>query len=297
MELEKLKFNCCPNHPSQIKEFLCLTCKSIYCLTCYQIDRSHRTTIRPISEHLLDNFEIKQYLGAGTFSQVFKVSSIGENLPYALKVIGDINNHKKLELVSTETQLHAKMFHPNILRLNNSFRVKNEGIFVVQLELAETSLAAEIESVSQSTAFSYFRQIMEALRYLHEDMKIAHRNLKPDNILLKQGIVKLCDISDAKVSEKKMVFRNNVIYLPPEVLNGNKYNEKSDIWAAGVVFHMMLNNGKHPFDERDIRDEDEIIENLKNRKIKLDERIKEQKFLEILKSKFFKENICQLLII
>ena len=217
---------------------------------------------------------------------------MSDGRPYALKVVNDVNSQEDFLLASRETQLHAKMSHPNIIKYETSFRVKSEGLFVVLLELADSSLETEIKSLSQETAFLYFTQIIEALRYLHEDLKIAHRDLKPRNILLKQGAVKLCDMGEAKLMNKKMLTLSNsrgfgtTIYLPPEVLNGQKYNEKSDIWSAGIIFHAMLSKGKHPFDHKGARDENEIVEKVKKLDLKFDESIKEPKYLEILKSIF-----------
>lgn len=282
--------NACPDHPSKQKEFVCLTCKKIYCRKCQKNDSSHKSHIRPLSDELLSSYEFKQYLGAGTFGCVFSVISLSEDLPYALKVITDVATQADFDFASKETKLHSKMSHQNIIKYQNSFRIQSENLFVIQLELADSSLESELKCLSQKTAFSYFIQIIEALRYLHDDLTIAHRDLKPRNILIKNSVIKLCDMGEAKILNKNMLTLSNgrgfgtTIYLPPEVVNGQKYNEKSDVWAAGVVFHAMLSQGKHPFDSKGNRDESEIIENVKNRNGKFDECIQEPIFLKILES-------------
>lgn len=102
MNIQPLKTNACPSHPSQPKEFVCLTCKKIYCHTCYQADKPHRTNTRGISEQLLDSFEFQQYLGSGTYGCVFKVLSLGEDHPYALKVIQNVTTQEDFEVLSKE---------------------------------------------------------------------------------------------------------------------------------------------------------------------------------------------------
>ena len=286
----KLENNPCPSHPSQLKEFLCPNCKKIYCIICFQKDEDHRTNVKPLSKHLLDIYEFEQYLGAGSFGSVFKVSSFSDGLTYALKVMTDIKTEEDFKSISRETQLHAKMSHPNIIKYCNSFRIKKENLFVVVLELADTSLVSLLPTISQPTSLIYFTEIIEALKYLHEELKITHRDLKPRNILLKEGRIKLCDMGEAKQISKGMLTLSRgigfgtIIYLPPEVLNGQQYNEKSDIWAAGIVFHAMMSNGKHPFNQENKKKPEEIAENVKNGICVFDKSIKEKKYLEILES-------------
>lgn len=290
----QLETNPCPSHPSQPKEFLCPTCKKIYCMTCFLKDEDHRTIVKALSKQLLDIYEFEQYLGAGSFGSVFKVSSFSDGLNYALKVMTDIKTEEEFKNISRETQLHAKMSHPNIIKYCNSFRIKKENLFVVVLELADTSLVSELPTISQPTSLIYFTQIIEALKYLHEELKITHRDLKPRNILVKEGKIKLCDMGEARQMSKGMLTLSRgigfgtIIYLPPEVLNGKQYNEKSDIWAAGIVFHAMMSNGKHPFNLENKKNPkpDEIAENVKNGKYVFDKSIKEKLYLEILESNF-----------
>ena len=73
-------------------------------------------------------------------------------------------------------------------------------------------------------------------------------------------------------------------YLPPEVLNGQKFNEKLDMWALGVIFHQMLSGGGvNPF--QGVSEEDTRSKIL-DPNIKLDEKIlKNAKFEKIIRGK------------
>lgn len=283
------KSNLCPSHPSQPKEFFCPECKQVYCYSCFQSDDDHRSEVKSISRQLLESYEFESFLGSGNFGSVFKVKSLGDRLPYAMKIMTGVDTDEDFDKVSKETQLHAKMSHPNIIKYSSCFRIKKEKLFIVVLELAETSLQSFMSSISQPLSLEYFSQIMSALQYLHEELGVTHRDLKPRNILLKKGVVKLCDMGEAKQIKKMMTLScsqgfGTRMFLPPEVLNGEKYNEKSDIWSAGVMLHFMLSNGKHPFDPRGKRKEEEIVENIKGHKISLDKSIVDQKYIEILRS-------------
>ncbi len=82
-----------------------------------------------------------------------------------------------------------------------------------------------------------------------------HREVKPSNILLHNGILKLADfgfckpLKDARDLAQTML--GSPIYMAPEILNGEVYTMKADIWSLGVVLYEML-FGFCPFEERTI---------------------------------------------
>jgi serine/threonine protein kinase len=77
-----------------------------------------------------------------------------------------------------------------------------------------------------------------------------HRDLKPDNILIHNGAIKLGDFGFCKPLESPLEMAHTMlgspIYMAPEVLKGETYNMKADIWSLGVVLFQMV-FGKCPF--------------------------------------------------
>ncbi|CAG2163266.1 unnamed protein product [Oppiella nova] len=95
-----------------------------------------------------------------------------------------------------------------------------------------------------------FRQILEAVNYLHElNPKIIHRDLKPDKILIAHNVrngrfLKLCDFGLSTVHDKRVHYRTtrqhtadigDVRYIAPEVFQGKKYNHKCDVYALALI--------------------------------------------------------------
>lgn len=84
---------------------------------------------------------------------------------------------------------------------------------------------------------------------------IMHRDIKPSNILLNNGVIKLADfgfckpMKDSKDLAQTML--GSPIYMAPEILKGEIYTMKADIWSLGVVLYEML-YGFCPFEERSI---------------------------------------------
>jgi serine/threonine protein kinase len=100
----------------------------------------------------------------------------------------------------------------------------------------------------------YFNELLNAFRMLVKN-NIMHRDIKPSNILLNNGIIKLADfgfckpMKDGKDLAQTML--GSPIYMAPEILKGEIYTMKADIWSLGVVLYEML-YGFCPFEERSI---------------------------------------------
>lgn len=84
---------------------------------------------------------------------------------------------------------------------------------------------------------------MEAIAHCHA-RGVAHRDIKPDNILFDDcGELKLADFGSAECFRKGDLMSGVVgtpYYVSPEVVIGSDYNEKVDVWSAGVVLYIML---------------------------------------------------------
>lgn len=71
-----------------------------------------------------------------------------------------------------------------------------------------------------------------------------HRDLKPSNILVNDGLIKIADFGFCKSLENHrdlaQTMLGSPIYMAPEVLKGEIYTIKADIWSLGVVVYEML---------------------------------------------------------
>lgn len=98
-----------------------------------------------------------------------------------------------------------------------------------------------------------FKQLIDAFQVLNK-YNIMHRDLKPDNIFFNQGIVKLGDFGFCKSLEKANMTKTMLgspIYMAPEILRGEIYSTKADIWSLGVVLYEMV-YGFCPFESTTI---------------------------------------------
>jgi len=97
---------------------------------------------------------------------------------------------------------------------------------------------------------TYFRQLIEGLDYLHNEM-MAHLDLKLENVVLGQDFkLKVIDFDlSANLTDENVKSQGTPHYRPPEMLKGNtSYAEAADIYSAAVVLFTMI-YGSLPFHE------------------------------------------------
>ena len=96
--------------------------------------------------------------------------------------------------------------------------------------------------------------LKSALNYMHTTMKMVHRDLKPENLLLESKNhdnlnVKIADFGFSCFYDPKEgldLVLGSPLYMAPELINRQKYNDKVDIWSLGVITFMLI-TGKNPF--------------------------------------------------
>ena len=122
--------------------------------------------------------------------------------------------------------------------------------------------------LSERNAASLIKQTLQAINYMHKQ-KILHRDLKPENILLEKQEpevegkgelnIKLTDFGLATPFQEGVKIKEKMgspIYMAPEIVKDEKYDNKIDIWGIGIIAHILL-CGCPPFDGKS----DEQIQN------------------------------------
>ncbi|RLN57703.1 hypothetical protein BBJ29_000432 [Phytophthora kernoviae] len=199
----------------------------------------------------LDDYDVLKPIGKGKFSVVYKAIRRQDNQAVALKKIAifDMMNLKAREKTFKEVRLVQSVRHPNIIQYLDAF-VQNNELYIA-FEWAEAGdLKRQIRKANEKgmrfderTIWRYFAQLCAAILYLHE-ARIMHRDLKPANIFLTlKGVVKVGDLGLGRyLSENTMEARSKVgtpLYMSPEVLRGESYDWKSDVWSMGCILYEL----------------------------------------------------------
>ena len=210
-------------------------------------------------------------LGRGTFAEVFLGVWLNPQPPGTKKQLVAIKQFflSKQTLdraLETEINIMRDMDHPNIVKLISVIfsRAKDDGPEKEELPPEEDRLWVILEfcaggdfrsfikgkRLSEKWACKFLLQIVEGLKYLRE-RDIIHRDLKPHNLLLSKNrkLIKIADFGFARIVGSEALAATmcgSPLYMAPEVLRGDEYNSKADLWSVGIILYEML-CGERPF--------------------------------------------------
>jgi serine/threonine protein kinase len=111
--------------------------------------------------------------------------------------------------------------------------------------------------LSEDQARRYFAQLISVLEYLHRELKVAHRDLKCENVLLdRYNNIRVIDFGLSNqftdINPRLSTACGSPAYAAPEMVRGNTYTVMADIWSLGVLLFAIC-SGYLPFDDENIQ--------------------------------------------
>ena len=207
--------------------------------------------------HVVGNYILKRQIGKGSFATVWRAEHKLAKLPVAIKVIANssLSTEDSQTRFVREVNLIKQMDHPFIAKLFEV--IKTEEYTYLVMEFAENgSILTYVNShgrLPEKQARRYFSQLISALEYLHDEKKVAHRDLKAENVLLDRNLnIRLIDfgLSNSFTEEAPELTTacGSPAYASPEMVRGQPYTKAADVWSAGVLLYAMV-TGQLPFDD------------------------------------------------
>ncbi len=211
-------------------------------------------------------------IGHGGMAELFKAKKRGEEgfqkILAIKRILPHLSDNKELvTMFIDEAKLAAQLSHQNIAtifdfgKIDNSYYIAMEFVDGFDLKKILSKAKKLNIRIPHKLAAYIAEQICSALDYAHHkkdykgrDLKIVHRDVSPQNILIsKEGEVKLVDFGISKAESKihhtvKGALKGKLLYMSPEQAWGKDVDKRSDVYSMGIVLCEIV-SGKVLFED------------------------------------------------
>ncbi len=216
------------------------------------------TSLIPDRYDLGERYSLGEILGEGGMGRVYAARDTFLGRDVVLKV--PFKKKSDARHVIHEARASAKLESEHVARVLDAGKTKSGELpYIVMEKLSGEDLSHVVgKPIAVETAVDYLEQACEAIAEAHA-MGIVHRDIKPSNLFLAEKrdgtcVIKVLDFGLADFGTAGKPREPDVVgtphYMAPEVLLGETFDARSDVWSLGVVLFELL-TGKPPFDADD----------------------------------------------
>ncbi|KAF4804487.1 Mitogen-activated protein kinase kinase kinase 3 [Turdus rufiventris] len=201
------------------------------------------------------NWRRGKLLGQGAFGRVYLCYDVDTGRELAAKQVQfdpeSPETSKEVSALECEIQLLKNLQHDRIVQYYGCLRDRAEKTLTIFMEyMPGGSVKDQLKAygaLTENVTRKYTRQILEGVSYLHSNM-IVHRDIKGANILRDSaGNVKLGDFGASKRLQTICMSGTGIrsvtgtpYWMSPEVISGEGYGRKADVWSLGCTVVEML---------------------------------------------------------
>ncbi|KAK3158498.1 hypothetical protein QOZ80_2AG0137980 [Eleusine coracana subsp. coracana] len=222
-----------------------------------------------MSAELKRDYEIGEELGRGRFGVVRRCTCRATGESFAVKSVdrSQLGDDLDRELAEVEPKLAqlASKGNPGVVQVHAVYEDETWTHTVMDLcsgaDLVDWLRLRRGAPVPEPVAAEIVAQLAQALAICHR-RGVAHRDVKPDNVLVDDAAeaeeneeaprVRLADFGSAAwIGAGGLGTVEGLVgtphYVAPEVVAGDEYGAKADVWSAGVLMYVLLSGGAMPF--------------------------------------------------
>ncbi|OHT09090.1 MAPK/MAK/MRK overlapping kinase [Tritrichomonas foetus] len=198
----------------------------------------------------MGDYSIRNKIGEGSYSTVFKAQKNHSSELYAIKVLKD--RYKTLDEIYKNAEINVMGHlgsHPNMVSLQDVVFEPKKWRLSLVMDLMECNMLELLQpkrpALSLTECLSLTYQLLSALSHIH-NLGYIHRDIKPENCLInvKTLKLKLADFGSTKKQLKDIQMTEYIAtrwYRPPEcLLTSGNYGPPLDVWAVGCVFYELM---------------------------------------------------------
>lgn len=211
----------------------------------------------------LGGYLLEEELGRGSMGMVYRGKQVSLGREVAVKILPQSLTHDPSYVARfiREAQIMAGLNHPNIVQIYDAGQQNGVLYFVMEYVQGPTigSLLHLDGTMPQHLAAEYVAQIAEALDVAYKERNVIHRDIKPENLMLDRwGRIKVMDFGLARAPGLQQItvaktLVGSIYYSSPEQIWGKPLDNRSDIYALGVVLYEMI-TGQRPYSGRTLQE-------------------------------------------
>jgi len=211
----------------------------------------------------LGGYLLEEELGRGSMGMVYRGKQVALGREVAVKILPRslAQDPSYIARFIREAQIIAGLNHPNIVQIYDAGQQNGVLYFVMEYVQGPTigSLLHLDGSIPQHLAAEYIAQIADALDAAYKERNVIHRDIKPENLMLDRwGRIKVMDFGLARAPGLQQItvaktLVGSIYYASPEQIWGKPLDNRSDIYALGVVLYEMV-AGQRPFSGRTLQE-------------------------------------------
>lgn len=204
----------------------------------------------------LGGYQLEEEIGRGSMGMVYRGKQIALGREVAIKVLPRTlaRDASYVARFIREAQIIAGLNHPNIVHIYDAGQ-QNKLLYFVMEYVQGPTLASLLHMdgiIPQHLAAEYAAQIADALDTAYKEHHVIHRDIKPENLMLDRwGKIRVMDFGLARAPGLQRItiaktLVGSIYYASPEQVWGQILDNRSDIYALGVVLYEMV-SGRRPF--------------------------------------------------
>jgi serine/threonine protein kinase len=199
-------------------------------------------------------------IGNGTFASVWLALHEVISVTVAIKIIQKftIEDESAVTRLTREFNFLKKMHHPFISEFYEFLEDDQAYYYVMEFAQHDSLLKYMMRNgqLPETQARHYFSQLLSVLEYLHKDLRVCHRDVKADNLVLdRHNNIRVIDFGLSNQFTTMNPQLNTACgsppYAPPEMIKGQSYTQAADIWSSGILLYAMV-TASLPFDDDDM---------------------------------------------
>jgi serine/threonine-protein kinase len=209
----------------------------------------------------LGGYQLEEEIGRGSMGMVYRGKQIALGREVAVKVLSQAlaKDASYVARFIREAQIIAGLNHPNVVQIFDAGQQNGLLYFVMEFVQGPTvaSLLHLDGTIPHYLAAEYAAQIADALDSAYRERNVIHRDIKPENLMLDRwGKIKVMDFGLARAPGHQKItvaktLVGSIYYASPEQVWGQALDNRSDIYALGVVLYEMV-TGQRPFAGRSL---------------------------------------------